>query len=85
MLKDFWETFKNVTICSNTRSVDDGLVNMPVDGDGIKHLRNMIDILLENFAIDSQNNITVELSIPLLDRIAEDALRCRQLTNIPSP
>lgn len=84
-LKDFWETFKNVTICSNTRIKDDGLVDMPVDSDGMEHLRNMLNMLVDNFTINRRNNITVELSIPVLDGIAADALRCRQLTNSPSP
>ena len=85
LLKEFWDTFKNATVCSNNLGKDDGLIDMPIDSVSIESLRTMIDILVENFIIDSQNNITVELSIPILDSIAEEALRCRQLTNIPSP
>jgi len=84
-LEDFWETFRNAKVCSNHRGKDDDLLDMPIDSDSIESLRTMIDILVESFTIDSQNNIIVELSIPILDSIAEDALRCRQLTNIPSP
>jgi len=84
-LKDFWETFRNAKVCSNHRGKDDDLLDMPIDSDRIESLRTMIDILVESFSIDSQNNIIVELSIPILDSIAEDSLHCRQLTNIPSP
>jgi hypothetical protein len=41
--------------------------------------------MVENFTIDRDNNVSVELSIPVLNAVEADALRCRQLANIPSP
>jgi len=83
-LKDFWDTFRYVTVSSNTGIRDDKTVRLPVDTSGVEHLRKMLDILVEKFAIDSENNITVELSIPILKSIEADAIRCRQLTDFPS-
>jgi len=84
-LKDFWDTFRHVTVSSNTGIRDDKTVRLPVDTSGVEHLRKMLDILVEKFTIDSENNITVELSIPILKSIEADAIRCRQLTDFPSP
>jgi ribosomal protein L37E len=83
-LKGFWEAFKDVTV-SSRRDEHDDLVALPVDSDSIKHLANMLDIMVENFTLDRDNNVSVELSIPVLEAVEAEALRCRQLANIPSP
>ena len=83
-LEGFWEAFKDVAI-SSRRDKRDDLVALPADSDSIEHLANMLDIMVENFTIDRDNNVSVELSIPVLNAVEADALRCRQLANIPSP
>jgi DNA invertase Pin-like site-specific DNA recombinase/ribosomal protein L37E len=83
-LKGFWEAFKEVTV-SSQRSKRDDLVELPTDSDSIKRLANMLDILVERFTVDRHNNVSVELSLPVLESVDADALRCRQLANIPSP
>jgi len=55
-LKGFWEAFKDVGI-SSRRDKRDDLVALPADSDSIEHLANMLDIMVENFTIDRDNNI----------------------------
>jgi hypothetical protein len=84
LLKEFWSSFKEVTVSSNAVSNGDGQMELPVDTKGIKSLRGMLDILVESFTIDKDNNVSIELSIPVLEGIEADGERCRQLTTPPS-
>ncbi|MFH0913995.1 MAG: hypothetical protein V1849_01740 [Chloroflexota bacterium] len=82
-LKTFWSTFKSVTISSNPVAENDQ-VDLPISREAMDKLREMTDIFVEGFTIDRDNNISVQLSIPILEGIEADAKRCRQLTISPS-
>ena len=84
LLKGFWDTFKHVTVSSKTNNRD-GLAKLPVDSYTIEQLSTILNIVVESFMIDYNNHVSVELGLPVLEGIETDALRCRQLTNIPSP
>jgi len=84
LLKGFWEAFKDVTV-SSRRENRDHLVALPVDSDSLEHLANILDVMVESFTVDRDNNVSVGLSILVLNGVKADALRCRQLTNISSP
>jgi len=83
LFKDFWGAFKGISISSNRTGQGDGLEDLSISRDSMNRLREMLDIFVESFTIDRQNNITVQLSIPILEGIKAQAERCRQLTNIP--
>jgi hypothetical protein len=85
LLKEFWNIFTDVTVNSNNLEKEEGMVALPVENSGIEHLRAMLDIFVESFSVDGDNNIEVKLNIPIIESISKDALSCRQLTNIPSP
>lgn len=85
LLKDFWSVFKEATVSSKRIDEGDGLLDLPIDTDNSERLREMVDTFVENFTIDRDNKITVQLSVPILEQIKIDANRCRQLTISPSP
>ncbi len=85
LLEEFWSAFTEVTVSSNAVSNGDGQIELPFNAKGVKNLRGMLDILVESFTIDKDNNVSIELSIPVLEGIEADAERCRQLINTPSP
>ncbi len=53
---------------------------MPLSHDNLKNLQYMLDVLVESFTIDRDNKVSIQLSIPVLEGIHEDAERCRQLS-----
>lgn len=46
-------------------------------------LKNMLDILVDEFTLDKDNKMSIKPSIPVIEGIEKDADSCRQL--IPSP
>ena len=85
LTKDFWSSFRGATVSSNGTAKGDGLVELPSNEGINKGLKEMVDILVEGFSIDSKNRVTVQLCIPILEGIETDALSCRQLVNTASP
>jgi hypothetical protein len=86
LLKTFWSTFKEATVSSNRGNEgEDRLEDLPINRESMDKLREMIDIFVEGFNVDRDNNISVQLSIPILEGIEADAKRCRQLPISPSP
>jgi hypothetical protein len=55
-------------------------MNLPFSHDNLKNLQYMPDVLVESFTIDRDNKVSIQLSIPVLEGIHEDAERCRQLS-----
>ena len=85
LLKGFWNTLRNCTVNSNNLNKDDGLKVLPFEKSNIEKLRYILDILVESFTVDHDGNVSVELSIPVINDIESEALSCRQLANIHSP
>lgn len=82
LLKTFWSTFKEATVSSNHGGENDK-ADLPISSERMDNLREMIDIFVEGFSIERNNNISIQLSIPILEGIEADAKRCRQLSIPP--
>lgn len=78
--RGFWEAFKTVQVTTGLNNSSDDMFELPMTNKNLGDLRRMIDYLVEGFTIDQSNNITVDLCLPVVDSIKEDAMRSRQLT-----
>jgi len=78
--RGFWEAFKTVQVTTGLNNSSDDMFELPMTNKNLGDLRRMIDYLVEGFTIDRSNNITVDLCLPVVDSIKEDAMRSRQLT-----
>ena len=81
--RGFWEAFKTVQVTTGPNNSRDDMFDLPMTNKNIADLRQMIYYLVESFTIDRSNNITVDLCLPVLNGINEDAMRSRQVCMVP--
>lgn len=80
----FWQAFETAEVKTGPMNGSNNKFDLPVTNKNLEDLRQMIDCIVEQFTIDQNNKITVELSLPILDSIKQDAIRSRQMLIAPS-
>jgi len=81
--RGFWEVFKTAEVKSRPTDDSDGMCDLPMTAKNLAELSQIVDYLVEWVAIDQNNNVSVDLSLPVLDGIKQDAVRSRQMVTAP--
>jgi len=86
LLKGFWEVFQTAEItdrnaASDVRNKDGEVkwVSHTIPEEDISKLKHIMSVLVDSFTIDKDNRVTIQLNLPVIEGIKEDADRCRQL------
>ena len=81
--RGFWQVLKTAEVKTGLTESCDGMFGLPMTNANLEQLRGITDCLVERFTINQNNNVTVELSLPVLDSIQQDAIRSRQVHMTP--
>jgi len=81
--RGFWQALKTAEVKTGLTESCDGMFGLPMTNANLEQLRGITDCLVERFTINQNNNVTVELSLPVLDSIQQDAIRSRQVHMTP--
>jgi DNA invertase Pin-like site-specific DNA recombinase len=81
--RGFWEAFKTAEVKSGPTDESDGMFDLPMTAKNLAELCRIIDYLVDCVTIDRNNNISIDLSLPVLDGIKQDADRSRQMLTAP--
>jgi DNA invertase Pin-like site-specific DNA recombinase len=82
--RGFWQALEKAKVKTGPTNGSDDILDLPMTNKNVGDLGQIIDYLVERFTIDGSNNITIDLSLPLLDGIEEEAIRSRQIHIAPS-
>lgn len=79
----FWHAFKKAEVKTGSTNSSNDMLDLPLTNKNLGDLRQIIDYLVERFTIDRSNNITIDLTLPVIDSIKVDAIRSRQMSIAP--